>query len=109
MEDGGESHLPEILGANHIIQYIHQLGFSRDGGTISFEEIYSWAKLYEVQLRIWEVEALRRLSAAFASEVVLAKDVNHPAPFVPYIEATVEMRQKVDSFFKGLAKARGKK
>lgn len=71
---------PEIEGAGHLVGYLFQVGPSTAGEVVTFQEIQSWAVQTGHVLNAWEVETLRRLSAAYLAEFSDAADEHRPPP-----------------------------
>lgn len=74
---------PQIEGAGHLVGYLFQVGPSTAGEVVTFQEIQSWASQTGYVLNAWEVETLRRLSAAYLTEYSDAADEHRPPPSIP--------------------------
>ena len=96
--------LPYIEYGEHLIGYLHEVGFCRFTGMgveeLSFLEIKAWCEATSTVLEPWESLALRDLSSAYLYQY---RESENPAAPAPYIGGSVEVRrQQTDSFFRNL-------
>ena len=106
--DSPSLELPTVEGYAHLLTDITELGYCTSAGfgqaVLSYQEIYSWSCLTGTAVTAWEAVTLRRLSRAYCEQVARSKVAACPPPWTPVVEPTPELRDKVDSFFRVLAK-----
>ncbi len=74
--------MPPLDAADHLIDHLFSVGPTTAGEPITFQEIAAWSELTGYGLDGWEADTLRRLSAAYASELYLSnEDPKRLAPF----------------------------
>ena len=102
--------MPPVFELQYLFNYLSDLGFVSSNGfgreVLSYQEIYCWSILMKVDLTIFEVEALRKLSTSYMVQSSKSEETNCPPPYVPEAEITVEQRQQVDSFFRSFVAKR---
>ena len=105
--------LPPVLGFDHLISDLHEVGFQSSSGfssgPLTFMEIDSWSRVTQTLLTAWEARTLRRLSEVFVNQVSISDDPACPAPSLntgEEVDISEGAQKSVTSFFKGLAASR---
>lgn len=84
-EKGLSFDLPKIDGLERIIQYLEDLGYAERGvsglETISWQEIKSWTRMTQLDIKPWVLKMLRRLSSEYAYQASISTEMNCPAPY----------------------------
>jgi len=93
-EDQPLLELPPVDAAQHLIDYLFEVGPSVGGEVLTFSELQAWQASTGTVLTSWEAITLRRLSGAYLSELNAASDPQRPAPF---FQASVKPREVVSS------------
>lgn len=100
---GGTPTLPPVQ-AEHVIQWLHQLGWCMPGGMgiapLPATEIESWSRLSQTPLDPWEFAAIRAGSSAYAGQ---SSTDTPQAPWSPEGEEQ-QHKPKVAGAFRALAK-----
>jgi hypothetical protein len=93
-----------VPGHESLLGYISELGYfsvSAFGAiTLSFSDIFYWSRLTKINLVWWEVNALRKMSAAYIDQAEKAKEHLCAPPWQAETLATPEVREQVIGFFK---------
>lgn len=106
-QDSHLTELPELIGYDHVYEYLYELGFASGGAMsiqpLTFTEIKSWSDLMKTPLSIFEAESIHYLSKVYVSQRHEAEDPLCPTPFAPEVWMNDEKRSNVTNFFKTLA------
>jgi hypothetical protein len=85
LEGSGEIVYPELEGAEHIVEYLYEVGPVLHNGDgvipITWTELSNWSKSVGLALTAWEYQTIRGLSVLFAQEASLSKDPKRIAPW----------------------------
>lgn len=85
--DDYEPELPPVAAGEHLIGYLFEIGPADYGGAgaavIRYAEIAAASALLGLRLAPWEVRTLRRLSAAYVSELHKAEKRDRQPPWRP--------------------------
>jgi hypothetical protein len=89
-EDGRAPHYPPLECAQHIVNYLFEIGPVMSGGMgtvqISNTELQDWQRNIGITLNPWEARFIRKLSADYQSESHRAAKEGCPAPWQSGIE-----------------------
>lgn len=89
-EDGRAPHYPPLECAEHIINYLFEVGPSMSGGMGSIQitntELRDWQQNIGIKLQPWEARFIRRLSGDYLSESHRATEKGCAAPWQSGIE-----------------------
>lgn len=109
-----ELEMPDISGAEYIIELLHECGPVGSNGYgvegLKWSEIQSWLQLTGLFLCPWEVSLIKELSNAFASEFNNSngKDVPPPYTALPKVLPTKEeLNAKFSSIFNSMVVKEG--
>ena len=72
--------MPEIEPFHYMISLIAEIGLNG----VTWSEIYHWMELTGVQLRLWEIKQIKKLSALYHNYSRQYEDSNVPAPYRDY-------------------------
>lgn len=82
--------LPEVIGAEYIIQWWHEAGTFANGGMgispLSWLEIKAWREENELELDGYEISAIRRLSVEYVSAYHASSEKGFKAPYLASVE-----------------------
>lgn len=78
--------MPDLLGGEWLISDLFKLGPVSTGGMelsgVSWREIESWSRMTRTEIEAWEVEALHKMSAAYASAYSASQEPDRKAYWV---------------------------
>lgn len=77
--------------AQHLIEYLFEIGPSKGGEILPHSEIESWQSNTGIDLSAWEARTIRVLSSEYLKQQQTSKAPDCPAPYLPE-EAEMEMR-----------------
>jgi hypothetical protein len=101
-----------VPGYESLLGYISELGYfsvSAFGAiTLSFADIFYWSRLTKIDLGWWEVNALRKMSAAYVDQTEKAKDSLCAPPWQAETISTPEIRENVMNSLKEFVARRKK-
>jgi len=109
-DNGGKLLYPPVYIANHLLEYLWEIGPVEHGGMgmdpVSYREIESWRRGTGIELKPWELRMLRRLSQDYITELNQSAAPDRSAPFGdPYMQFSREIvGKKVSSAMRALAK-----
>ena len=69
---------------------------------ISWQEIKAWQELVGIELKQWELNAIKDASSAFVSMLQQARNVNCPPPFRVEVDQAL-LEKKMKSILRGIA------
>lgn len=101
-EDRPELTFPPLDAAEHLVEYLLQIGPMQAGEVLTFQEIESWSRLTGYAVTSWEAITLRRLSAVYGAEYSAASDPQRGAPYLP--AAPTEGRPALSGMWAALEK-----
>ena len=105
--------MPPINYGAHILQMLWDIGPSKSNGMglspIDYTDIAAANDVAAMFITPWEAKLLRALSKEYSGGDQTMKDASCPAPYSPIIEATEDVRARVDRQFKSLVSGRRKK
>jgi hypothetical protein len=97
-DKGKEPDLPDVDVGFYLINYLFDIGPVMPAGMgvdrISQSEIRAWQVNTGIELRPWEVRALRRLSGEYAAEAQRATEHDCPSPLK--VKLTIDHWKEVD-------------
>lgn len=97
-DDGRAPHYPPLECAEHIINYLFEVGPVMSGGMGSIQitntELRDWQQNIGIRLQPWEARFIRRLSGDYLGESHRAAKEGCPAPWKSEIEY-VDKKQSV--------------
>lgn len=79
---------------------------------LTWQEIDSWIKVTKLDLTLWEIETIKKMSEAYCAEYSRATDPQRPAPYSPVkeddkIDVEAEMRKALS--WRSMIRSKGKK
>lgn len=99
-EDGRDPFYPPLECAQHIINYLFEIGPILSTGmgavSISNQELYAWQSNVHIRLKPWESRFIRKLSTEYLSESHKAAKEGAPAPWQSDIEYIDKKQSIVD-------------
>lgn len=104
--------LPAVDGFEHVLNALFDVGPVKAGfnsrEALGYTDIVAYMSATKTDLTGHECRMIRRMSRAYADQLVDSKDPNCPPPYAVAV-ATPEQRTKVDDGFRALAARRRKK
>ena len=72
--------MPDVEPFSYMISLIAEIGL----GGVTWSEIYHWMQLTGVQLRLWEIKQIKKLSAMYKNYSQEYEGSSIPAPYRDY-------------------------
>lgn len=103
-----EIHLPDIPSAfGNLLEFFYGAGqYSNTGmGIISltWNDIKNYREENDIEMMLWERDAVRRMSSAYCAEYYEAKDPKRPCPYKPVQDELDEEQAQEAALRKALA------
>jgi hypothetical protein len=102
-----------IEGSEYLVALLHSAGTATQTGMglvpLQWVELRAWTETLGVQHTAWELETIRRMSEAYASEFSQASDKKRPIPYKPVEEIVINrvaVASQVESVFSALREKR---
>jgi hypothetical protein len=101
--------MPELDAAGYLWGFLGSAGITEPGPNgpipVSWASLEGWQRCNGLQLRPWEVRAMRSASSAFVSEWYAAQDLARPAPWLADWQIDrAKVADKIGALFSARAK-----
>jgi hypothetical protein len=101
--------MPELDAAGYLWGFLGSAGITEPGPNgpipVSWASLEGWQRCNGLQLRPWEVRAMRSASSAFVSEWYAAQDPARPAPWLADWQIDrAKVADKIGALFSARAK-----
>lgn len=89
--------MPPADAHSDVVAWWIEIGRAEGEGPISWLSLESWQRQIGIELDVWEVRTIRRMSECYLDQQVKARKPDCPAPW--RTETAAETRSKVDRQF----------
>jgi hypothetical protein len=92
------------VNAFYLVNFFRELGSCLQTGMglvpLTWQEIESWQRQNGIELKVWEVKALKLASIAHVSQVALSADPNCPPPNRPVERDQEQLAKHIKSILR---------